>query len=130
MAKYVNEFNQMDNLYTKLIEIKNINIKGNKLNNDDAKFIDKIILNFQRNGILLDNHEKKLLLKINHEISKLENGIMLQLNKFENDYIELTTEQMQGVPFNITNTYEKKHNIFNCSREKSIYFLRRIGKKF
>ena len=107
LSKYVNELNTREDIYNKLILIKNLHIKNHILEDIDLKFIDKIILNFQRNGILLTNNNKQLLLKINHEISKLENSIIKFVNESENNEITLTINELSGIPMNIINTYHK-----------------------
>ena len=102
LSKYVNDFNFREDIYTKLTSIKNF-----VLNKDDIQFIDKLILNFQRNGIDLDNNKRELLLKINHEISKLENAILKCINDNENNYIKLNVNEVKGIPLNILAAYEK-----------------------
>jgi Zn-dependent oligopeptidase len=111
LTKYINEFNMRINIYTKLIEIKNFNNKNKILCDEDNKFIEKIILNYQRNGINLTENSRNVLLKINHEISKLENSVNRYItNNIENTFIELTHNQLNGVPQNIIDTFVKINN--------------------
>lgn len=107
LSKYINESNTREDIYGKLILIKNMHTQKHILNDIDSKFIEKIILNFQRHGILLVNDNKQLLLKINHEISKLENSIIKFISESEYDNINLTVNELDGVPLNIINTYNK-----------------------
>src|SRR5438128_211152 len=88
----INKSIKINDIYTKLIEIIKFNEKNQILDDIDIIFIDKLILNFKRNGIELTNNNKKLLLKINQEIAKLENGILELIHNSENDYITINIE--------------------------------------
>lgn len=70
IVKHINELDLRKDIYLKLLEIKN-----SKLNSEDSMFVNSLILNYERNGINLDKEQRDVLLKIKHEISKLENGI-------------------------------------------------------
>lgn len=106
LSKYTNEFNSREDIYMKLLEIKN-KMSNSVSDPSDLQFIDKLILNFQRNGINLDDANRQTLLKINHEIAKLENVIVKYISEIENNFIRLTLTQLDGLPISIINTYDK-----------------------
>lgn len=110
LSEYVNKFNQRKDIYSKLVAIKQFNHNNKFLDDVDIAFIDKLVLNFERNGIDLSDDKKQLLLTINQEISKLENAILECVSKCENTCITLNMNELQGVPINIINTYEKIQN--------------------
>ena len=119
LSKYISEFNGMDNVYCKLLEIKN-----KIVNPDDLQLVNKLIVNYQRNGINLDDVSKQTLLKINHEIAKLENAIIKFINENENNHIKLTLKQLDGIPANIITTFEKiSADTFNIQFNKVNYNL-------
>ena len=108
ITKYNNQLNSSKELYDKIIDIKNKYI--NKLDKIDVRFLNKLIVNYERNGITLRNDKKLLLSKIKYEIIKLENAIMKYLSDHENDTIELTTSDLKGIPENIISTLHKITN--------------------
>ena len=107
LSEYVNKFNQRKDIYSKLVAIKQFNDNNRFLDDTDIIFIDKLILNFERNGIDLSDDKKQLLLTINQEISKLENAILECVAKYENTYITLNINELHGIPINIINTFEQ-----------------------
>ncbi|MCJ7636958.1 MAG: M3 family metallopeptidase [Nitrososphaeraceae archaeon] len=109
LTKYINELDLRQDIYHKFLEIK----KKNKLSPDDAFFVDKLILNYERNGINLDKDKRELLLKIKHEISKLENGIANYICQIEKNTFELSKNQVKGIPENIL-----KNFIYSTKDEK------------
>lgn len=117
LSKYINELNTRDDVYSKLLEVKKNNVDPN-----DLQFVNKLILNYQRNGINLNDGSKQTLLKINHEISKMENMIIKFINESENNYIKLTSVQLEGIPNAIINTFEKLSiGIYNVQFNKTNY---------
>jgi Zn-dependent oligopeptidase len=105
LSKYVNELNLRKDIYDQLIIMSKNDYK--KLDPIDIKFLNKLILNYERNGILLSEDKKSLLLKIKHEISKLENAITKYLNKSENDTMTLSDLEIKGAPSHFINSFEK-----------------------
>ena len=110
-TKYYNQLNTNKLLYDKIAYIKENYNK--KLDSVDNRFLDKLVINYKRNGINLKNDKKDLLDRIRYEISKLENAIFRYINDHENDIIELTLENLKGVPDNIVNSLLKIDNNFN-----------------
>jgi len=119
LNKHCNQLNLCKQFYDKLIYIKNL--FKNELDDIDIKFIDKLIINYERNGILLSNDKKNLLLKIKYEITKLENIITKYLNDHENDIIELKQNDLNGLPNNLINIFIKNNNIYNIPLNKINY---------
>ncbi|QKF93687.1 peptidase M3A/M3B [Fadolivirus algeromassiliense] len=99
--KYYDTLNNNKQLYEKIKYIKNT--YGNKINKEDLRLFDKLIINYERNGINLSNDRRQLIIKIKHEISKLETTISKSLMSHENDIIELTYNDLVNVPLSILN---------------------------
>lgn len=118
LSKYVNEFNLREDIYMRLLDIKK-----NVMEPFDLQFVNKLILNFQRNGINLSDIDKQNLLKIHHKISKLENVILKYVRDNENNYISLTLEELRGLPTNVINSYEKESNKYRIQFNRTNYNL-------
>ncbi|ARF09685.1 peptidase [Indivirus ILV1] len=116
LTQYINELDLREDIYTKLLEIKKT-----KLNTDDSFFVDKLILNYERNGINLDKDKRELLLKIKHEISKLENGIANYICQIEKNTINLSKDQVIGIPENILTTFIFEDNMYKIRANKNNY---------
>ena len=116
LTKYTNELNLRQDIYKQLLEVKKTN-----LNKDDKLFVDKLILNYERNGINLDQEKRDLLLKIKHEISKLENGIANYICQIEKNNLEFTKDQLNGIPENILKSFTYNNNSFKIMTNKNNY---------
>ncbi|AYV77311.1 MAG: peptidase, partial [Barrevirus sp.] len=99
LTNYTNELNLRKDIYKRLLSFKES--KNNKLDKEDQFFIDKLILNYERNGINLDKDERDLLLKIKDEITKLEGGIANYICLAERNVMEFTKAELAGIPQNI-----------------------------
>lgn len=119
LTKYTNELNLRQDIYRQLINVK----KLGGLNQDDTFFVNKMILNYERNGINLDKDKRELLLKIRHEISKLENGIVSSICQIENNTLEFNKDNLRGIPENILNTFEKSNDLYKIKTNKNNYTL-------
>jgi saccharolysin len=117
LTKYTNELNLRHDIYKQLRIIKEI---GN-LNHEDLCFVDRMILNYERNGINLGQDRRELLLKIRHEISKLENGIISSICKIEDEIIECSEANLRGIPENILNGFDRNENIYKIKTNKTNY---------
>lgn len=113
LSKYLNELNLREDIYNKLLEIKNYILKHNIMSNEDMIFIDKIIINYERQGIKLSNEHRDLLLKINHEISKFENVIIKFISRIENSPVNITHGEMTGIPNLILNMFKTQQPVLN-----------------
>ncbi len=116
LTRYTNELDLREDIYHKLLEMKK-----NKLSSDDLFFVNKLILNYERNGIKLDKDKRELLLKIKHEISKLENGIANYICQIEKNTINLTKEQVNGISENILKTFTFEENMYKIKANKNNY---------
>ena len=121
LSKYINELNLRKDIYDQLLIVK----KYKHLDNIDIKFLDKLILNYERNGILLLEEKRQLLLKIKHEISKLENVIGKYISKNEAETISLSISEVKGLPNHILSTFElhneSSSSIYKIQLNKNIY---------
>ncbi|ARF11629.1 peptidase [Klosneuvirus KNV1] len=113
LSNYLNELNLRDDIYNKLLEVKKYIYNKQILTNEDIIFIDKIILNYERQGIKLSKDRRDVLLKIDHEISKFENAIIKFNSRAENDIIKLSQEEMKGVPNHILNMFKNEYPVLN-----------------
>lgn len=120
LSQYYSEYNLRKDVYVKLCDIKKRKLISDT---NDVLFIDKLILNFKRNGIDLEDKVIKLLIGIKQEIMKLENETTGIANKYENTYINLRTKDLSGVPSNIIDTFEINGNNAKIQFNKFNYTL-------
>lgn len=123
LTKYTNELNLRHDIYQQLLIIKKLSTQQHQLSVEDMFFVNKMILNYERNGINLDIDKRNLLLKIRHEISKLENGIVSSICQIENNVIEFNKENLKGIPENILMSFEKSNNLYKVKTNKNNYYL-------
>lgn len=123
LSKHINELNLRKDIYDKLIFVQKY-CKNKKILQDiDDKFINKLIITYERNGINLDKKNLSLLLKVKNEISNFENNMVTYIAKLENDKLELNTKDTNGIPANILNSFEKYNDGYKIKMNKNNYNL-------
>jgi len=124
LTKYINNLNQNRSLYEKIIEFKK---KSTKLSSEDIRFINRVIVEYQRNGIHLNSRDQKKLFIIKNEILKLEQFIEHSINKYDHSIIEFNVKDLKGLPNIILKSFPKlgsnsvgirmvKNNYNHCMR--------------
>lgn len=119
MSKYINELNMNKDIYNKLLEFQQIILNGK--DELDKKFISKLIKSYERNGINLNDNKRELLLRIRHEISKLENAIIKCMSENENKTIEFRHNDLDGIPNNILQTFKCNNKTYSINLNKTNY---------
>ena len=102
MIKHTNELNFNKNIYDQILKVK-----GYLKDDNDNKFIYRLIKSYERNGITLQEDKQELLIKIRYEISKLENAIVSNINEYDNKCVEFHLNDLYGLPENIINSFNK-----------------------
>lgn len=102
IIKHTNELNSNKNIYIQLLKVKEY-VKDN----NDIKFIDKLIKSYERNGIKLPNDKQDLLMRIRYEISKLENAIMNNITEYDNKSMEFNISDLHGLSNDLINSFKK-----------------------
>lgn len=97
LNKYGAELNIRKNLYDKITLFHNI-IKAHNFKQEDIRFVKTVLDGFKRAGVLLSETAKDKLLKVREEVSKLENGILYNLNTFDTKLVGLTPNELEGLP--------------------------------
>lgn len=115
LSEHINELDMRQDIYFKLLEFK----KNKKmiLESEDLLFIDRLILNYERNGINLDDSQRDVLLKIKHEITKLENGIANFIYDSDKNTIEIDNIKIKT---NKNNYYSHMKYNTNAKTRESI----------
>ena len=113
LSKYGNELNMRKDVYMKIKEF--YDFAGKTLEPIDVRFIERLIKIYERNGTKLNDVQYNTLLKVKHEISKLENSVHRFVIDHENDIISLTKDELNGLPsscnYIIQGTQNYQYNI-------------------
>ena len=118
LINHTHNLNLNKDIYKQLLKIRKF------VDNDlDSKYVDRLIKNYVRNGIELNDSKHELLLKIRHEISKLENAISNHFNNISNQTINLNINEIKGIPKSILNEFEKKDDTVSVILNKTNYNL-------
>jgi len=135
LTKHANELNMRIDIYKKLKECSHY-LNKFKYPNEDIQFINRLISNYERNGIDVDDAKRSKLLKVKHEITKLENSIMRYIIESDTIKVALNKSDITGLPqyyinkltVNDTNKYIiplDKHNYALCMNNLSDSNIRR-----
>ncbi len=92
-----------EDLYTVL---KGAKAKAGTLPADDVKLLDEYLLSFKRNGLELDADTRKTFIEKRKRIVELETEFSKELIEW-NDAIEMTKEQLEGLPESFVNRLDK-----------------------
>lgn len=118
LDKYIIQLYLIEKLYYKIVEYKNtLSQQSSKLS-----FINTLLNNFIKNGVLLD--EKDKIVAIKHEINNLEENTYKLLNETEMRLVGFDREDLDGLP---SEFYDKiidekvcivmnKTNYLNCMK--------------
>lgn len=104
LSNYINSLNSDPLIYLKLVEFKK-HTKEAELEDEDIQFIDRLILEYERNGAKLNKANRALLNKIIQEIEKIEKSLLAFVDNVQQKKVELTEEEMTGVPNIIKTQY-------------------------
>lgn len=104
LTNYINELNNREDIYKKIKSFYNYFKKNCIINNDDKIFLEKLLKDYEKNGITLEKSKRKVSLKLKQEILELENKILQFYNNNENQVIGLHKEELNDLPDNFKNT--------------------------
>eukprot|EP01094_Clydonella_sp_ATCC50884_P017810 TRINITY_DN3179_c0_g1_i2.p1 TRINITY_DN3179_c0_g1~~TRINITY_DN3179_c0_g1_i2.p1 ORF type:complete len:788 (-),score=269.81 TRINITY_DN3179_c0_g1_i2:248-2275(-) len=97
------ECNTREDVYRSL---KAFEAKGEKLNDLDARLLQKTLLTYERNGLALDPEKRDALKKIRKEISDLCIEFQKNLNE-DTTSLTFTEEELVGLPSSFISALEK-----------------------
>lgn len=116
-------------IYDKLIIIKN---NGN-LAIEDIQFVDKLINCYEKDGIKLNDNDKKVLHKVEKEIMNTKMLINDNINEYENIQIKIPYDDLDGMPLHIINSFENidadniKINLNKTNHELCLTYIKNIN---
>lgn len=118
LVNHTHNLNLNKDIYNKILEVKKF-----LSNQTDIQYVEKLIENYNRNGIQLNDERKEVILKIRHEISKLENAIINHINNSENRIVEFNIEDLKGIPKHIIKNFDVKNNKVSFNLNKNNFNL-------
>ena len=121
LTKYADELNLRTDIYNKLKEFYIIADQSKILKDEDKRFINKLINTYERNGVNLNQNEKKKLIKIKSDINDLENYINKNIYFNENMYMEFDTSDLIGLKDSFLKEYSIDKKKFKIPINKSNY---------
>ena len=101
MTNYQNSLNLNKNLYDKIVEYYKKADSLNYIDDIDKRFLKKAVRTFRKNGIDLNEDNRDLLLKLTHEIAKIEIYLYRIFNSKKQKVIKLSEKDIQGIPKSI-----------------------------
>ena len=104
LTNYQNTLNLNRKLYDKIVDYYKKADNMNLLSDVDKEFLKKIVRTFRKNGIDLNDNNRDMLLKLSHEIAKIEIYMYRVFNIKKQDSIKLTKKESIGMPKSILNT--------------------------
>jgi len=102
LTNYQNTLNLNKKLYDKIVEYYKKADMMNILTDVDKEFLKKMVRTFRKNGIDLNDSDRDMLLKLSHEIAKIEIYMYRVFNIKKQDSIKLTKAEIDGMPKSIT----------------------------
>lgn len=78
----------------------------NSLDGETKRFLEKIYLQYKRNGLDLSSEVREQVKSIKEELSQLSIQYSSNLSE-DNSFIEFTEEELKGVPQDVINSFEK-----------------------
>ncbi|KAI0074009.1 Metalloprotease [Panus rudis PR-1116 ss-1] len=86
---------------------ENIKKSGKKLNAEEQRLVEKMLLDGKRDGLALPEKEREELMKLKKEASQLSLEFSKNFNE-ENGVITFTLEELEGVPADVISGYTKR----------------------
>ncbi|KAA1469830.1 metallopeptidase MepB [Dentipellis sp. KUC8613] len=98
---------RLDVFEAKLAAEKNIKASGRKLNAEEQRLVDKMILEGKRAGLALPEKERDELKALKKELSQVCLEFSKNFNE-ENGVVSFTLEELKGVPADVVSGYTKR----------------------
>ncbi|TFY69553.1 hypothetical protein EVJ58_g360, partial [Rhodofomes roseus] len=98
---------RLDVFQAKLAAEKNIKASGQKLDAEEQRLVDKMLLDGKRAGLALPEAQRDELMKLKKELSQASLEFSKNFNE-ENSTVTFTLEQLKGVPADVTSGYTKR----------------------
>ena len=98
LTNYISSLNLRKDIYDQVKKFTELVKKNLNPDEEDLKFLNKIISSYKKNGVHLDNDSKNLLTKIKNEIIKIENLIVNSISENESKLLGFTCIELNGLP--------------------------------
>jgi Zn-dependent oligopeptidase len=82
---------------------------GEKLNPEDQRLVDKMVLEGKRNGLALPEAEREKLKSLKQELNKLQIEFSKNFNE-EDGHVTFTLEELDGLPADVVSGFPKRTN--------------------
>lgn len=84
------------------------------LDTETARFLEKLMLDFKRNGLSLGDDERQKFKELKLELTELSTQFSKNLNE-QDEFILFTLEELDGVPQDIVDQFEKKDDLYKMT---------------